>query len=240
MPLSTGGTIAISPSMVSEDILSTLRQNKVTLVIGVPRLFAAIRGGMMDKIRKKAIARFLFNIAQKVDTLRFSRFIFGSVQRKFGGNIRYLVSGGAALDTDVARDLRTVGFEVLEGYGMTEAAPMITFTRPGRVKIGSPGEALYCTKIEIRDGEIVVSGLNVMKGYLDKPEETADVIRDNWLYTGDLGYIDEKGFLYITGRKKEIIVLSNGKNINPVEIEDQLLKTHPVVKEVGVFRMAIV
>ncbi len=236
IPLYTGGSVAICPSMASEDILRVLNENKVSLVIGVPRLYTAIRGGLVDKINKKAAAKMLFKLAKKINSLRFSRFIFASVQKKFGGNIRYLVSGGAALDVDVHRDMRAVGFEILEGYGMTEAAPMITFARPGKVKVGSPGEALFCTKIDIREGEIVVSGTNIMKGYLNKPEETAEVLRDNWLYTGDLGYLDKDGFLFITGRKKEIIVLSNGKNINPVEIEEQLLKVHPVVKEAGVFQ----
>jgi long-chain acyl-CoA synthetase len=113
---------------------------------------------------------------------------------------------------------------------------MITFTHPGKVKIGSPGFPLFCTNVEIRDGEIVISGTNIMKGYYRKPEETAEVLKDGWLYTGDLGYFDPQGFLHITGRKKEIIVLSNGKNINPSEIEDQLMKVHPIVKEAGVFQ----
>lgn len=236
IPLSTGGSIAICSSMASEEILRTLVENKVSLVIGVPRLYTAIRSGLMDKINKNALARILFKLAKRVNSLSFSRILFKSVQQKFGGHIRYLVSGGAALDPAVNSDMRTVGFEILEGYGMTEAAPMITFARPGRVKVGSPGEALFCTQIEIRDGEIVVSGPNVMKGYYQKPAETAEVIREGWLYTGDLGYLDKEGFLYITGRKKEIIILSNGKNINPVEIEEQLAKVHPVVKEVGVFQ----
>lgn len=236
IPFLTGGTVAVCSSMASEEIIRTLVDNKVTIVIGVPRLYLAIRNGIMDKINKKFITKALFRLVQKVDSLSFSRFVFGTVQKKFGGNIRYLVAGGAALDVDVARDMRTVGFEVLEGYGMTEAAPMIAFSRPGKVKIGSPGEALFCTKIDIRDGEIVVSGTNVMKGYFNKPQETAEVIKDNWLYTGDLGYLDSKGLLYITGRKKEIIVLSNGKKINPVEVEEQLLKTHPAIKEVGVYQ----
>lgn len=236
LPLYTGGSIAICPSMISEDIISTLIQNKVSLIIGVPRLYAAIRRGLMDKINQSTIARALFFLARKVNSLKFSRFIFASVQKKFGNHVRYMVAGGAALDADVARDMMTVGFEMLEGYGMTEAAPMITFARPGKVRLGSPGQALPNCKIEIREGEIVVSGPNVMKGYLNKPEETAEVIKDGWLYTGDLGYLGKDGYLHITGRKKEIIVLSNGKNINPVEIEEQLAKVHPIIKEVGVFQ----
>jgi long-chain acyl-CoA synthetase len=124
---------------------------------------------------------------------------------------------------------------VLEGFGMTEAAPMITFTRPGRVRIGSPGEALPQAKIEIRDGEVVVKGPNVMQGYFNRPEETAEVLKDGWLYTGDLGRLDNDGYLYITGRKKEIIVLSNGKNINPSEIEAKIENKAACVGEIGVY-----
>jgi long-chain acyl-CoA synthetase len=236
MPLSVEGTIAISPSLASEDIIRTLNENKVSIIIGVPRLYASIHKGIMDKIAKSTIAKLLFYVAQKVNSWRFSRFVFTSVHKKFGGSIKYMVSGGAALDNTVASDFRTLGFEILDGYGMTEAAPMISFTHPGKMKIGSPGFLLYCVKAEIRDKEIVISGPNVMQGYYGKPDETAEVIKDGWLYTGDLGYIDDKGYIFITGRKKEIMVLSNGKNINPVEIEEQLAAISPVIKEVGVFQ----
>jgi len=234
IPLYLGAMVAISPSMVSEDIMSTLKNNAITIIIGVPRLYAAIRKGIMDKIKKSGIARLLFYIAGKVNSPGFSKRIFGTVHNKLGGSVEFLVSGGAALDSEVGRDLQTLGFEVLEGYGMTEAAPMITFTQPRRVRIGSPGEVMRETAVQIEDGEIIASGPNIMKGYYNRPEETAEVLKNGWLYTGDLGYIDKEGFLYITGRKKEIIVLSNGKNVNPVEIESALLES-PLVKDCGVF-----
>ncbi|MHC1773955.1 MAG: AMP-binding protein [Lentimicrobium sp.] len=234
IPLYLGGTIAISPSMVSEDIMATLRNNAITIIIGVPRLYAAIRKGIMDKVNKSAVARMLFGIAGKVNSKKFSRKIFNTVHQKLGGSVEFLVSGGAALDPDVGRDFQVLGFEVLEGFGMTEAAPMITFTQPGRVKIGSPGEVMRETQVRIDDGEILASGPNIMKGYFNRPEETAEVLQDGWLYTGDLGYFDKDGFLFITGRKKEIIILSNGKNVNPTEIESRLLE-FPLVKDCGVF-----
>ncbi|WP_026473002.1 AMP-binding protein [Alkaliflexus imshenetskii] len=233
-PMYVGGMSAISPSMTSEDIMKTLQNNKITILIGVPRLYAAIRKGIVDKINKSGVARMLFALAKKVDSQKFSRKIFGTVHKKFGGAMEYLVSGGAALDPEVGNDFKTLGFEVLEGYGMTELAPMITFTRPGRVRIGSPGEALPGTQIRIVEDEITVTGANVMKGYYKRPEETAEVIKDGWLYTGDLGFLDEEGYLYITGRKKEIIVLSNGKNVNPVELEEKILASD-LVKDCGVF-----
>lgn len=235
-PLHVGAMIAISPSMLSEDIMATLQNNKITIIIGVPRLYAAIRKGIMDKVNKSFVAKTLFALAKKIDSKTFSRKVFGAVHRKLGGAVENLVAGGAALDPAVGADFKTLGFEVLEGYGMTEAAPMITFTRPGRVRIGSPGEAMHGTSIRIVDGEITAAGENIMMGYYNRPEETAAVLKDGWLYTGDLGRMDEDGYLYITGRKKEIIVLSNGKNVNPTEIEEEILSA-PLVRDCGVFAM---
>lgn len=233
-PLQVGGLIAISPSMASEDIMSTLQKNKITVIIGVPRLFSAIRKGIKDKINASFVARTLFSFAEKLKSPTFSRLVFGAVHKKFGGEVKYLVAGGAALDPQVGGDYQTLGFEVLEGYGMTEAAPMITFTRPGRVRIGSPGEVMPGTQIRIVDGEITAAGPHIMKGYYNRPEDTAEVLKDGWLFTGDLGYLDKEGYLYITGRKKEIIVTSSGKNVNPNELEEILL-TYPEVSDCGVF-----
>ncbi|MCU4154872.1 AMP-binding protein [Carboxylicivirga sp. A043] len=234
-PLYVGGTIAVSPSMASEDIMKTLQDNKVTIIIGVPRLYSAIRKGIRTKIDSSAIAKALFNLASKINSRSFSRKVFKSAHQKFGGAVEYMVCGGAALDPEVGGDFKTLGFEVLEGFGMTEAAPMITFTRPGRVRIGSPGEVLPNATVEIREGEIVVKGPNVMQGYFNRAEETAEVLKDGWLYTGDLGRMDGDGYLYITGRKKEIIVLSNGKNINPSEIEAKIENRAACVAEIGIY-----
>ncbi|MGM0376968.1 MAG: AMP-binding protein [Bacteroidota bacterium] len=234
IPLYTGGSVSISPTMASEDIINTLQKNRITIIIGVPRLYAAIRKGIMDKINASLPARGMFALARKINSKAFSRTLFKTVHKKMGGSLQHLVSGGAALDKEVGRDYQTLGFEVLEGFGMTEAAPMITFTRPGRVVIGSPGEPLPGTKIDIIDGEITAKGRQVMQGYYNRPEDTAEVVREGRLFTGDLGEMDENGFLYITGRKKEIIILSNGKNVNPVELE-QKIEASPLVRECGIF-----
>ena len=234
-PLLVGGSIAASPSMASEDIIKTLQDNRVSIIIGVPRLYAAIRKGIRTKIDSSFVAKALFSLAEKVNSQAFSKLIFKSVHQRFGGAVKFMVCGGAALDPVVGGDFKTLGFEVLEGFGMTEAAPMVTFTRPGRVRIGSPGEVLPVAEMDIREGEIVIKGPNVMQGYFNRPKETAEVLKDGWLYTGDLGKIDKDGYLYITGRKKEIIVLSNGKNINPSEIEAKIENKTDLISEIGVY-----
>ncbi len=234
-PLKVGGTIVMSPSMQSSDLLETLKNNQVAIMIGVPRLYELIYKGVKAKIDASLVGRILFRVVKLTKSKTLGKKIFGKVHRGFGGHLEYLVSGGAALSKEVGGFYQTLGFDVLEGFGMTEAAPMITFTRPGKVLIGSPGHPLPGLTVEIRDGEILAKGPNIMQGYYNRPEETAEVLKDGWLYTGDLGRIDKKGYLFITGRKKEIIVLSNGKNINPIELEVKLEKASPCVKEAGVY-----
>ncbi|MBI5660791.1 MULTISPECIES: AMP-binding protein [Ignavibacterium] len=237
-PLKIGATIIFSPTMAAEDLMETLQKNQITMIISVPRFYSIIRKSIKEKIEKNKIAKLLFRLAEKKDSLSFSRKIFKSVHKKFGSNIKYMVSGGAALDKEVAKDLRTLGFEVLEGYGMTECAPMITFTKPGKVVIGSAGQPLKTNEVKIVEGEILNRGRNVMQGYYNRPDETDAIIKNGWLYTGDLGYLDDENRLFITGRKKEIIILSNGKNINPEEIENKLTSMSDVINEVGVYEKA--
>ncbi|MCX6220003.1 MAG: AMP-binding protein [Bacteroidia bacterium] len=231
----SGGTTVVSPSMQSSDLMKTLADNSVTVFIGVPRLYELIYRGLMAKINKSFLARTFLKLVYATKNRKLGKTLFKKVHIGLGGHLRFMIAGGAALNKEVGTFFYAIGFEILEGFGMTEAAPMITFPRPGRIKIGSTGEALPGMTVEIRDGEIVAKGPNVMKGYYNRPEETAEVLKDGWLYTGDLGRIDEEGFLYITGRKKEIIVLPNGKNINPVEIEQKLEFFSKAIKEVGVF-----
>jgi long-chain acyl-CoA synthetase len=235
--LYVGATIAMAPSLNADDLVRTLQKHKVTMFIGVPRLYTLIHKGIIDKINQSEVAKFLFKTAGLLKSRGFSKTIFKTVHQKFGGALKYMIAGGAPLNPEVAVGFRTLGFEILEGYGMTEAAPMITFTRPGSFYAGSAGQALPGTDIEIRDGEIVAAGKNIMKGYFQREDETNDILRDGWLYTGDLGHLDKKGRIFITGRKKEIIVLSNGKNINPAEIELKVEKLSPLVNEAAVFMM---
>ena len=234
-PLFVGGTIVMSPSMQSSDLMETFKNNHIAIMMGVPRFYELLFKGIKSKIDASIVAKSLFAIVRMTGSKSLGRKIFAKVHRSFGGELEFLVSGGAALNKEVGIFFKTLGFEVLEGFGMTEAAPMITFTRPGNMLIGSPGHPLPGLLIEIRDGEIVAKGPSIMQGYYNRPEETAEVLKDGWLYTGDLGRINKKGFLFITGRKKEIIILSNGKNINPVEIETKFVTSFKCIKEVGVY-----
>ena len=234
MPIYTGATIVESPSMQSADLLRTFAENKIDLMIGVPKLYKLLYQGISDKLNEKFIIRTLFKLVKLIDSKKLAKKIFKKVHDRFGGRLEYMISGGAALDPPVGKFFHALGFEVLEGYGMTEAAPMITFTRPGKFKAASPGQALPGLEMRIKDDEIIARGPNIMKGYYNRTEETNDVIKDGWLYTGDLGRIDRKGYLHITGRKKEIIVLPSGKNINPVLLE-QKLDQHDKVSESAIF-----
>lgn len=235
LPLYAGGSMVISPSMQATDLMKTLADNKVSVMMGVPRLYELMYRGLMAKINKSFVAKTFLKLVYLTKSRKLGKILFKKIHNGLGGHLEYMIAGGAALNKDIGKFFFAIGFDILEGFGMTEAAPMITFPRPGKIKIGSTGQPLPGLKVEIRDGEIVAKGPSIMKGYYNRPEETADVIKDGWLYTGDLGRIEKGGYLYITGRKKDIIVLSNGKNINPVELEMKLESSSPAIKEAGVF-----
>lgn len=235
VPLYVGGSCAFCPSLTAEDILATLQRDGVTTMIGVPRLYTMIRNGILKKINEKAVTRAVFKLAGGVGSKKLSRVLFKAVHERFGKNMRHLISGGAALDPLVVKDLLTLGLEVYEGYGMTETAPMIACPVTGRVVPGAVGLPIKNTEVKLIDGEVCCRGRNVMKGYYNKPEETKEIIRDGWLHTGDTGKLDKNGYLYITGRIKEIIVLPNGKNINPVEIESKIEDNTQNIAEAAVF-----
>ncbi|MCQ2146462.1 MAG: AMP-binding protein [Bacteroidales bacterium] len=234
MPFVCGGGVAICPSLSGPRIMESLQNGQVGIMIGVPRLWQMLYRGIRSKIDANAITRSLYKICEFLQCRALSRIVFSSVRKKMGGKIDYLVSGGAALDRDTAIGLKTLGLDVLEGYGMTEAAPMIAFTRPGDIRPGCVGKAIHGCEVQIIDGEICARGINVMQGYYGRPEETANVIdKDGFLHTGDLGSIDKDGRITITGRRKEIIILSNGKNVNPNELEEKL-EHYSIVKEAAV------
>ncbi|UKL13619.1 AMP-binding protein [Dissulfurimicrobium hydrothermale] len=233
-PLFLGATIVMVDKPSSDEIITACRTYKVTIFVGVPRVFELFYRSIMGRVRKNPILFMFFMLSRSLDRLAISRFIFRRLRVRLGGALRYLVSGGARLSPQIARDFAALGLPVVEGYGLTETSPIISFNLPRVIKIGSVGRPLPGVEVKIEGGEIAVRGPNVMKGYLNLPDRTRDAIRDGWFYTGDLGALDQDGYLYITGRKKDMIVLSNGKNINPEEIEGMVLATAACVKEAAV------
>ena len=151
----------------------------------------------------------------------------------FGGSLEYIFCGGARLDPFYIDELKKYGITIFQGYGMTECAPVISNNGQLADRVGSVGKPLNNCEIRFVDGEIQVRGSSVMQGYYQMPEETAETLKDGWLCTGDLGYLDEDGFLFITGRKKNLIILSNGENISPEELEGKL-GLEPLVGEIVV------
>jgi long-chain acyl-CoA synthetase len=233
-PLYAGGGVVMAHSLDPADMVGTIRRHRCTILVGVPRLYSLIRKAVMDNLRASPVGRLLYWLSATVNRPAFSRVVMFPVQKKFGGALRQLVSGGAPLDREVARDLTVMGFEVLEGYGMTECAPMISFPRPGKTRLGSCGNPALPDSVRIEDGEVLARGAHVFPGYWRKPEATAEALRDGWLHTGDLGYLDKDDYLFITGRLKEIIVLPSGKKVQPAEIEEKLLALGKDLKDVAV------
>jgi len=236
MPFALGCTTIFLKSLEKEDIFRTLQKYKATMLIAVPRIYELFHNGIMTKLNQKAIARLLFKIAKAINSLGFSRKIFKKVHDTFGGRITTCVSGGAKLDEEVARNLWTLGFRMVEGYGTSETAPMITFNPNELIKLGSVGQAITNNVIKIQDGEIIVKGRNVMQGYYKNATATNKVLKKGWYHTGDTGYFDKDNYLYISGRKDEMIVLPNGKNINPENIESSILGMTHMIKEIGVLQ----
>ena len=235
VPLGKGATIVFLKEVSSQAMVEALQKYKITFIIGVPKLWEMLHKKIMEKINGGKITKFIFKLAEKINSKNFSRKIFKKVHDGFGGNIRFFVSGGSKLDPQVSRDFLTLGIDVCEGYGLTETSPMISFTPTDEVVPGSAGKILTGVTVKIADdGEILAKGRNVMKGYYGRPDATAEVIdKEGWFHTGDLGEI-KNGLLYVTGRKKEMIVLSNGKNINPIEIEQWIMANTDLIKEIAI------
>ena len=233
-PILGGGKAVICPSLQASDIAKMMEKSHPTMILAVPRFYEMLMKGIMQKINSGFLTKAIFKIAKIANNTAFSKFIFKSVAKKFGGNMKHFICGGAKLDPEVWNCFKVLGFSIGDGYGMTEASPMITFPRPGKGKAGCVGMELSKGTVKIVDGEIVATGKNIMKGYYNRPEETAEVLRDGWLYTGDLGHFDKEGNLCITGRKKEIIILGNGKNVNPTEIEQDIERSDALIKEIAV------
>lgn len=164
----------------------------------------------------------------------FRRRLFQSVLQQFGGELDLLICGGAPLKQSYIDGMDALGIQVLNGYGITECSPVVSVNRNRYYRSGSIGLPLECCEVRIQGGEICVKGDIVMAGYYEDEAATREVLEDGWFKTGDIGYLDEDGFLFVTGRKKNLIILSNGKNVAPEELEEKILDITGV-KEVVVY-----
>ncbi len=226
-------------------IAENFREYQVSLFVGVPLLIESIYGKIEKEIEKQGKAK-LIQCAKKVSNFLLKcgidvrRKLFKQIINQLGGNMRLMISGAAGLDKEVAKNLNELGIRTIQGYGLTETSPVIAAENDKYIKYGSVGFPMKNVMVEVvqKDengiGEIRVKGPNVMLGYYENEEATKAVLKDGWFDTGDLGYFDEEGFLFVTGRKKNVIVLKSGKKVFPEELEE-LVNKIDVVKESMVF-----
>ncbi|MBU4346306.1 MAG: AMP-binding protein [Candidatus Omnitrophica bacterium] len=230
VPLLSGATVTFCPLGFNvKNLVTIIKEAGVSILVGIPQLFSFLHNAISERIKKiPPIFRFVF-----------LPLIRAKIRHDFGRKLRLLASGGARLESEIGWDLKSWGFNILEGYGLTETSPVVTFSPPEKVKFGSVGKPLPDVQIKILNpdksgtGEILIKGPNVMQGYFKQPELTSSVIKEDWFYSGDLGYIDKDGYLFISGRGKEVIVLSSGKNIYPEEMEAYYNQS-PYIKEICV------
>ncbi|MCR4337858.1 MAG: AMP-binding protein [Candidatus Omnitrophica bacterium] len=247
-PLLTGAHIVFPASLNSSDLISSMKGTQATIFVGVPQLFTLMHHAITNKMKdlsffQKLITSFLSKIFYQLyqwTGINFNQYLFQKVHEVYGGKLRFMISGGARLDPRIAKDFYLWGFVLLEGYGLTEASPVITFNPKSHPKIGSVGKPLADVEVRISQdqpdqeaGEVIVRGPNVMVGYYPDINNSHPALPEGWLHTGDLGYFDHDGYLYLTGRKKELIVLSNGKNIHPDELEEYYSQI-PFIKEIAI------
>ena len=247
-PLSRGAQITYLDELSGEALARAIKNGHVTGMVGVPALWEMLHRRIKSRLSERnawvgSVADLLIRgnawLRDKTP-LNLGQLVFHPIHQGMGGRIRYLISGGSALSEKIQADLHGLGFTVLEGYGLTEASPVLTVTRPQNgLLVGSVGKALPGVEIRISDpdaggvGEVIARGPNIMSGYYENETATRAAIQNRWLYTGDLGRLDDEGNLYLVGRSKDIIVDTNGKNVYPDEIEE-LYNTSPFIKELSV------
>jgi long-chain acyl-CoA synthetase len=258
-PLAAGLPIVLPQSLTGPQLVRALREGETTLIVGVPRLYGALYSGIEERVAsggRLATVLFrngvgLFAWLRRLTGLDAGRIALRPLRRRFGPRLRVLASGGAALDPDLAWRLEGIGWRVAIGYGLTETAPLLTLKPPGGTKLGSVGRPVPGVGISIDpsavpeggdqavssrlEGEILAHGPNVFSGYRNRPEETGKVFDNGWFRTGDLGYFDDDGYLYVTGRVSTLIVTPGGKNVQPETVEGAYLE-NPLIREIGVLQ----
>lgn len=239
-----GAKIVYIKSLNPKELATTMKEKGITNMIVVPLVAKMLKNSIDKQIKKQPkLIRLIFKILYalaKFAPRSIRRLMFKSVIDGLGGKLECFICGGAPLEDSIAEFFERIGVPIFQGYGLTETSPTISTNRYGHSKIGTVGQALPSVTVKIADnGEILVTGPNVMQGYYNKPELTAEVIdKDGWFHTGDIGEIDKQGFIKITGRIKNLIVLGGGKKIFPEEVE-AVLETSELIKEVCVMSLTI-
>jgi long-chain acyl-CoA synthetase len=250
LPLVKGSRVAYLETLNTTELLRALSERSITAFAVVPQFFYLIHERLVQEIAKRGVitqkvfaAMVALNRTLRKIGINAGPILFRKVHDTLGPRMRYLVTGGSRFDPAIARAFHDLGIDVLQAYGLTETTAAVFANSPHDNEIGSVGKAMKGVEAKIVDpqpqdesppvGEVALRGPVVMKGYWNRPDATAAVLRDGWFFTGDLGYFDSHGHLFLTGRKKEVIVLSNGKNVYPEEIETYYLKS-PYIKEMAV------
>ena len=255
LPLVKGARVVYLETLNTTELLRALQERNITVFAVVPQFFYLIHERILQEVEKRgALTLKIFKSLMQCNRMlrkvgiNAGPILFGKVHATLGSKMRYLVTGGSRFDPQIAGDFHDLGVDVLQAYGLTETTAAVFANSPSNNVIGSVGKALKGVEGKIvyaiddqqpledggpAAGEVALRGALVMKGYWNRPDATAAVLRDGWFHTGDLGYFDANGNLFLTGRKKELIVLSNGKNIYPEEVEAHYLKS-PYIKELAV------
>lgn len=239
LAMAAGTTVAHTPDI--KNLLADLQSYEPTFILAVPRVFEKVYNSAMTKAEdggkgaifhraadtaiaySKARQEGRIGLGLKLRHALFDKLVYGKLRAAMGGHVAHAVSGGGPLGERLGHFFQGIGMQVLEGYGLTETTAPISVNTPSRIKIGSVGKPLPGNAVKIaEDGEILTQGVCVMRGYYKRDDLTADTFDDGWFRTGDIGRLDEDGFVWITGRKKEIIVTAGGKNVIPALLEDQI------------------
>lgn len=237
LPMAIGASVAVCQGL--KHIAGDMKETSPTAIIAVPLLIEALYKKITQGIEKSGKAQAVKYMIALTNGLKnlgidIKRKVFKDIYDNLGGRLRIVVSAAAPIDPKVGRWLEDIGVTFLQGYGLTETAPIAALTPDFDTRVGSAGKAVVCDEIKINDpdengeGEIFIKGKTVMLGYYEDPEATAAVMHDGWFNSGDIGYMDEDGFIYLTGRSKNVIVTQNGKNIYPEEIELLLSKVEEI------------
>lgn len=242
-PMAIGSSIAVCQGL--KHIAGDMKATSPTAIIAVPLLIEALYKKIIQGIEKSGKATAVKSMIALTNGLKnlgidVKRKVFKDIYDNLGGKLRIVVSAAAPIDPKVGKWLQDIGILFLQGYGLTETAPIAALTPDYDTRVGSAGKSVVCDEIKIKEpnekgeGEVLIKGKTVMLGYFEDEEATASVMEDGWFNSGDIGYMDEDGFLYLTGRSKNVIVTQNGKNIYPEEIEGLLCKA-PEISECMVY-----